>query len=675
MALGQVTSIGFDGNKFLNEEMVSKLQKAEETSRMKMPKKEMDTNTNRQKELAVITTAITKLQSSVKDLADETTFLKRKVNSTGESAELSVVSGVSIQNLDINVKQLAQKDSYQSLAFKSRNEQIGIEKEGTIIIGIDGSEYDIKLRQNTTLQDLADQINSKTNGDVQARIINVGGEKPYQLVIQSAKSGKAKELSFSENADTTNETKFFEKLFGLDSTKQTKQMKDAPANAASGASPASPASPGGAATSTQVEVTKNGKKVFKVDMSSKQLTKAQDAEFAYNGLSVTRASNTIDDLRSGVTLTLKKLGESSFNIVQDNDGFKESLNKLVTEYNDLMNKLDTAQSYNSKTKAEGIFNGVEEITAIRKTINNALTKTIRRERTYDEKVALANSLRKEMLESRGTSGMDLFDKNGNINMAAINGSESLRVKTISISSFGISINQNGLLELDNIKFSKALKENEQSSEDDFKNFFVGTKTFKDIYYQGSEINSSELKIEKNDLIINGVSVTLEFKQGNDTKQNAQALLKAINDADIDGISASIYGDNMDRIRLKGANGFFINISGKDDVLKKLGLEQKMVQAQPIEEKGVFVQLKDSIYSLIHDDKRDDRKDGSLVKYSAFLQKENKTILADIDSIEKDIKERFAQLREQFIKYDQITQQIKRMWEPLQMSIDYEIGKK
>lgn len=666
MALGQVTSIGFDGNKFLNEEMVSKLQKAEEASRMKMPKKEMDTNTNRQKELAVITTAITKLQSSVKDLADETTFLKRKVNSTGESAELSVVSGVSIQNLDIDVKQLAQKDSYQSLAFKSRNEQIGIEKEGTIIIGIDGSEYDIKLRQNTTLQDLADQINSKTNGDVQARIINVGGEKPYQLVIQSAKSGKAKELSFSENADNANETKFFEKLFGLDSTKQTQQMKDAPANAAS---------PGGAATPTQVAVEKNGKKVFKVDMSSKQLTKAQDAEFAYNGLSITRASNTIDDLRSGVTLTLKKLGESSFNIVQDNDGFKDSLNKLVTEYNDLMNKLDTAQSYNSETKAEGIFNGVEEITAIRKTINNALTKTIKRERTYDEKVALANSLRKEMLESRGTSGMDLFDQNGNINMAAINGSESLRVKTISISSFGISINQNGLLELDNEKFSKALKENEQSSEDDFKNFFVGTKTFKDIYYQGSEINSGELKIGKNDLIINGVSVTLDLPQGNSTKQNAQALLKAINDADIDGISASIYGDNMDRIRLKGTNGFFINISGKDDVLKKLGLEQKMVQAQPVEEKGVFVQLKDSIYSLIHDDKRDDRKDGSLVKYSAFLQKENKTILKDVDSIEKDIKERFAQLREQFIKYDQITQQVKRMWEPLQMSIDYEIGKK
>lgn len=375
MALGAATAVGFDGSKFLNEDTVTKLQDAEKKIKLDRTKKELEKNTLKQKDLTAITTIISKLKTSIQDLGDETNFLKRKVDSTGESATLSAASGVSLQSLDIDVKQLAQRDSYKSVNFKSKNDLLGLDKDTTLSLRIDGTDYDINLKKNSSLQDLADFINEKTGGNIQAKLVNVGGDKPYQMVLQSTKTGKNQSIEFKEIGDSN----LFEKVFGIKNsdTKRTQVMQDS--------------SQDGDSEPKQI----NGKNVFKFDLSDMKLTTAQDAQFEYNGLNITRSENTINDLRTGITLTLKKEGKSSFNVTQDNETLKESMKEMVSSYNELINNLDVSLAYDEKTKSAGTFQGVSEISEIRSKINKILSSTIQREKTESEfqsSVAENNSL-------------------------------------------------------------------------------------------------------------------------------------------------------------------------------------------------------------------------------------------------------------------------------------------
>ena len=70
-----------------------------------------------------------------------------------------------------------------------------------------------------------------------------------------------------------------------------------------------------------------------------ELRAAQDAVFKLNGVDITRSSNTIDDVLTGVTFELKStidvLSPATLNISKDTDTLKASLQTLVAAYNDL----------------------------------------------------------------------------------------------------------------------------------------------------------------------------------------------------------------------------------------------------------------------------------------------------------------------------------------------------
>lgn len=110
------------------------------------------------------------------------------------------------------------------------------------------------------------------------------------------------------------------------------------------------------------------------ELGIKSIQKASDANFDYNGVNITRPSNAIDDVVSGVTMELLGVSENpvNVNIGRDSGSIIDEVKAFVEAYNTLIPKLDELTRYDEDTKIAGIFNGVSDIRGIKGGINRAL---------------------------------------------------------------------------------------------------------------------------------------------------------------------------------------------------------------------------------------------------------------------------------------------------------------
>jgi len=65
----------------------------------------------------------------------------------------------------------------------------------------------------------------------------------------------------------------------------------------------------------------------------KELTAPQDASFDFNGMEITRTSNTVDDLVRGVEFHLEGEGEATVEVEFDTDAPREMINNFIETYN------------------------------------------------------------------------------------------------------------------------------------------------------------------------------------------------------------------------------------------------------------------------------------------------------------------------------------------------------
>jgi flagellar capping protein FliD len=81
-----------------------------------------------------------------------------------------------------------------------------------------------------------------------------------------------------------------------------------------------------------------------------------DASFTLDGVAVTRSSNTIDDLITGVTLNLKAADPATtltVKVNRDYEGLEEQITEFVTAYNDLMDTINEQLTYDTATQTPG----------------------------------------------------------------------------------------------------------------------------------------------------------------------------------------------------------------------------------------------------------------------------------------------------------------------------------
>lgn len=209
MATGTLSSLGL-GSEVLNQETLEKLKNADISAKVKPYETKIETNTTKQKALTELTTKLAAFQSAVSSLGDSTAFGKRKVTPsvTGDSAAatLTASNGVSVQNLSVKVEKIAQKDVFQSGGITKDTEKVlkTGQSPANFTIMQNGKEYTIKVEATTTYADLADKINSATDGKVIAKIVHTGEKgTPYRLTLSSKETGADNAISFFAGTKNT----------------------------------------------------------------------------------------------------------------------------------------------------------------------------------------------------------------------------------------------------------------------------------------------------------------------------------------------------------------------------------------------------------------------------------------------------------------------------------------
>lgn len=113
------------------------------------------------------------------------------------------------------------------------------------------------------------------------------------------------------------------------------------------------------------------------DIGVTNIQRASDAKFSYNGIQVSRPSNVVDDVVTGVTLELIGESENPINvsISRDNEAIIDEIKAFVESYNTLIAKLEELTRYDEDTKIAGVFNGNTDIRAIRSNLRRVLGMT------------------------------------------------------------------------------------------------------------------------------------------------------------------------------------------------------------------------------------------------------------------------------------------------------------
>ncbi|MBT0743181.1 flagellar filament capping protein FliD [Campylobacter upsaliensis] len=611
MALGTLSSLGFASG-VLTQETIDKLKKAEEAGRVEPYKKKVEENAAKQKDLTEIKTKLLAFQTAVSSLGDATAFAARKVSSSikdNPAASLSADAGVALQSMKVNVTQLAEKDVYQSKALTTDTGLVNasLKDEVKLTFFQNGKEYSVTIDNKTTFKDLADKISTASDGNIVAKIINTG-EKPdgYRLSLTSKETGEENAISFYPGSKNdkgkyqeNSEAKEIFKNLGWeldDSNKPT-------------------------------DIDKN-KKGYGIKDQTNHLKKAQNAEFTMDGIKMVRPSNTITDIGVGLTLTLNKTGEVNFEVQQDTEAVTKAMEDLVNAYNDLVANLNASTDFNSETGMKGTLQGVSEVNSIRSTLISAL------------------------FDSVPVEGV-VKDKNGNDMNATV---------MLSMQDFGLKISESGNLSFIKSDFEKKMKEDISFAE----GFFAGITKYKDIDHAGETVETGKGKIEDKEfglgdfkIIFNHETYDLSktkdgkpFKPiGGTEQEKMQSLVDHINSLGIDGLSVK-----LEEVKQGGVNGFKIKfhsesgsdfaIEGKEKLLKQFGLSATKITAQPIEGKGIFAQLKNTLEGITG-------KDGSLTKYDEGLTKDTEALNKSKDSTQEMINKRFETMQMQFLQYEVI----------------------
>ncbi|WP_270988835.1 flagellar filament capping protein FliD [Campylobacter upsaliensis] len=621
MALGTLSSLGFASG-VLTQETIDKLKKAEEAGRVEPYKKKVEENAAKQKDLTEIKTKLLAFQTAVSSLGDATAFAARKVSSSikdNPAASLSADAGVALQSMKVNVTQLAEKDVYQSKALTTDTGLVNasLKDEVKLTFFQNGKEYSVTIDKTTTYKDLADKISTASDGNIVAKIINTG-EKPdgYRLSLTSKETGEANAISFypgskvtTQKPDGTSETKYQEneeakKIF----TNLGWELDTS--------------------TSLKPEDVEKKKVGYGIKNQANHLKKAQNAEFTMDGIKMIRSSNTITDLAVGLTLTLNKTGEVNFEVQQDTEAVTKAMEDLVNAYNDLVANLNASTDFNSETGMKGTLQGVSEVNSIRSTLISSL------------------------FDSVPVEGV-VKDKNGNDMKATV---------MLSMQDFGLKISESGNLSFIKSDFEKKMKEDISFAE----GFFAGITKYKDIDHAGQTVETSKDKIEEKDFQIGDFKIIFNhetydlsktkdgkpFKPtGNSVQEKMQSLVDHINSLGIDGLSVK-----LEEVKSNGVDGFKIKfhsesgsdfaIEGKEKLLGQFGLSATKITAQPIEGKGIFAQLKNTLEGITG-------KDGSLTKYDEGLTKDTEALNKSKDSTQEMINKRFETMQMQFLQYEVI----------------------
>ena len=290
--------------------------------------------------------ALSSFQSAVAALATPAKFSATKASVADTTvATASATAGAAAGNYSLEVQTLAQAHKLKSGSFTNTSDtvgtgtltiQFGTYSGGSFSLNADKATATIAIDSSkSSLAGVRDAINA-ANAGVSASIVNDGSGN--RLVIASKDSGVANALKISvadDDADNTNNAGLSQLVYD--------------------------ASTGGTTNLTQTVA-------------------AQNAVAVIDGITVSKASNTIGDAIEGVTLSLLKANTPStttLSVSRDTAGVQASVQSFVKAYNDLKKTIDDLSKYDAANKRASTLTGDSTVRSVqsqlRSQFNTALT--------------------------------------------------------------------------------------------------------------------------------------------------------------------------------------------------------------------------------------------------------------------------------------------------------------
>jgi flagellar hook-associated protein 2 len=306
--------------------------------------------------------------SSFADRLSGSIFSQCKAASSDESSVAVTASNATVGSYSIAISNLASAQSLASDGFAGASSATGT---GSITFTRGGEDYTVTIdSSNATLSGVCQAIND-ANAGVTASVINDGtSSTPYKLLITANDTGTANSVSVVENLS------------------------------------------GGSA----------------LNIATIAGQEAQDAEFTVNGIDIKKSSNTISDIISGVTLTLKNKTTSpvAITVEKDLDAIVKSLNDFIASYNDINTNITNQFAYRGSTKTAGVLSGDSTLRRIQSTLQSQVIQSASNRFTSysvasqvglqfnrDGSLSLNETTFRSALSSNGTSVAALFLGDGN----------------------------------------------------------------------------------------------------------------------------------------------------------------------------------------------------------------------------------------------------------------------
>ncbi|MCR3909731.1 lateral flagellar capping protein LafB [Aeromonas hydrophila] len=286
-------------------------------------KKQMDGIKGQQSAISTLNTKLSTFQTMLKDL-NKASNLQAQKATMSQDGVMTVTSNGKASSGQYNffVEQLAQ--SHQ-VGLSLDSETAPLPADGVFSLTVKGRTIDIDLATlpaGSTVKDLVSKINdAKDNPGVKATLVRTDGK--VNMVLTSKDSGLENAISVNYSGDATNSL--------------------------------------GAAISGKTDI-----------------TKAQDARLRMGGdnpLTITSASNKIENVVDGLTLQLTKAQKSGdapllVNIEQDKEAVTGSLKKFVDSYNELVDEL--AKMTSSDPKAPGALSSDSGVRSLKSVLSNSV---------------------------------------------------------------------------------------------------------------------------------------------------------------------------------------------------------------------------------------------------------------------------------------------------------------
>jgi len=319
---GSVSTLGA-GSQMDLQGIIDKLKAADQVPITNVKAKQLQYK-DQLAEFEAVNTKLLAVKSKALDLSLETTFSARQISSSQPSVLTATVStGASVGISSVTVGRLAKQNSWLSSGVATAATVVG-SGTGSFAYTVNGTQSSVAVSATTTLQQLSDAINNDVNNPgVTASVMDDGTGLPtaFHLVLVSKKTGDANAVINITAANTaTNMTN--------------------------------------------------------LTFSEIQAKGVLDAQVTINGITYQRATNTISDIISGVSLNLVATGASSVTITSDTASVKDKIVTMVAAYNAAAKEIADNSKYDPKTKVAGSLSGVSTFKRLTSELNQTLVTSI-----------------------------------------------------------------------------------------------------------------------------------------------------------------------------------------------------------------------------------------------------------------------------------------------------------